>query len=135
MNSGTSFSAKYSAVDQNTQSLQATELGDQRSGNSPPVKRNMPLEGLERFRRNGETRPMAHQGRPLLNQLTVELIPLYSECCQWSLDMECERGASAFDVSIAYPTHSHPTGCGETPFRAGLKKGGRRRIPTKESAV
>ena len=31
--------------------------------------------------------------------------------------------------------HSHPTGCGETPFRAGLKKGGRRRIPTKESAV
>ena len=31
--------------------------------------------------------------------------------------------------------HRHPTGCGETPFRAGLKKGGRRRIPTKESAV
>ena len=35
----------------------------------------------------------------------------------------------------AIALHSHPTGCGETPFRAGLKKGGRRRIPTKESAV
>ena len=41
------------------------------------------------------------------------------------------RFFSQFVIQI----HSHPTGCGETPFRAGLKKGGRRRIPTKESAA
>ncbi len=43
--------------------------------------------------------------------------------------------SSAMQREKQIKAHSHPTGCGETPFRAGLKKGGRRRIPTKESAV
>ena len=43
--------------------------------------------------------------------------------------------SSYFHRPLFKPFHSHPTGCGETPSRAGLKKGGRRRIPTKESAV